>query len=124
MSSSSGSGGSHQERSLFQQLLNNNSFSRSVDDSMPGFSSGSNNVDRIRARFVDEALTAHNACRAKHGVEPLALNADITQIAQTWADMLVEKRQLINNGDAKHEGKSLGESLGFFYDSRVDFFTG
>ncbi len=119
--SASAANASSHEKMLFQQLLNNISFNKSIDDSNPGFST--NNIDKIRARFVEEALVAHNVCRAKHGVEPLTLNSEITIIAQCHADRLVEQKELVLS-DSKYEGKSMGESLGFFYDKRVDSFTG
>jgi hypothetical protein len=110
------------EKRLSQQLLNSISFSKSMlDDSSPGL--GSNKIDKIRARFVEEALAAHNACRAKHGVQALTLNPEITRIAQEHADRLAEKKELVLS-DSNYQGKSMGESLGFFFDKRVDTLTG
>lgn len=34
--------------------------------------------------FVRDALDRHNDLRRRHGVEPLKLNNDLTQLAQRW----------------------------------------
>lgn len=43
--------------------------------------------------FVKDTLRMHNEYRAKHGVGPLTLDANITKFAQSWAEQLAEKNQ-------------------------------
>lgn len=37
--------------------------------------------------FLREALQVHNDLRKKHGVEPLKLNNELSQLAQQWGKM-------------------------------------
>jgi uncharacterized protein YkwD len=104
------------DKQLIQQLIEN-----SANDVRYGISH--NNKEKTQKRFIEEALETHNKYRVKHGVESLVHNAELTKIAQNYAECLAEKKslQLSNN---KYNEKQLGESLGFFYDNKVEYFPG
>lgn len=78
----------------------------------------------MKRRFLQEALKAHNKCRAKHGVDDLKLNPELNEIAQRYADHLAETKKELSLSYNKYQDKVLGESMGFFYDHKVNYFTG
>merc|ERR1711963_368094 len=57
-------------------------------------------------KFREDALTAHNAYRAKHGVPALKLNDELNDVAQEWADYLMA----VDGFEHRHPNK-YGENL-------------
>ena len=108
------------QNGVYKQLIEK-LIKESADDLRYGISL--NNKEKQHNRFIEEALKAHNKYRQKHGVEPLIHNPDITRIAQEYADILASKKSLSYSRN-KFNDKLLGEALGFFYDSRVEYFPG
>ena len=80
----------------------------------------------VQSRFINEALNAHNECRAKHGVPPLQHCNDLSVIAQNYAQKLAQWRQLKHspNDSRVYNNQKLGENLAFAYDSRLNFYSG
>ena len=42
-------------------------------------------------QFINEALSAHNELRLKHGVPSLKHNQELSDIAQNWANNIASK---------------------------------
>lgn len=62
------------------------------------------------ARFIAEALKAHNECRALHGVAPLSHNPSLSQIAQSWANTIGSTLAFRHSSNT-FQNKPLGENL-------------
>ena len=58
------------------------------------------------ADFRAAALKQHNVYRAKHGVPPLALSAQLNDVAQHYAEQLARTNQLVHSGNT-HFGENL-----------------
>jgi uncharacterized protein YkwD len=58
------------------------------------------------AAFRAAALKQHNVYRAKHGVPPLVLNAQLNDVAQRYAQQLARTNQLVHSDNAR-----FGENL-------------
>ncbi len=90
-----------------------------VKNSLSGF-------DPVQAKFITEALDAHNKCRSKHGVPPLQHNNDLSVIAQNYAQKLAKLKTLKHSSkDSRmYKNEQLGENLAFAYDSTLNFYSG
>jgi glioma pathogenesis-related protein 2 len=62
------------------------------------------------AKFIAEALKAHNECRARHGVNPLKHNSSLSQIAQSWANQIGSTLSFKHSSNT-YQNKPLGENL-------------
>eukprot|EP00095_Tigriopus_kingsejongensis_P005921 maker-scaffold825_size91437-snap-gene-0.18 protein:Tk05921 transcript:maker-scaffold825_size91437-snap-gene-0.18-mRNA-1 annotation:"golgi-associated plant pathogenesis-related protein 1" len=51
--------------------------------------------------FAQEALAAHNRYRAKHGAQPLTLNAELTSVAEEWSQNLAQLGTMQHRPDNK-----------------------
>lgn len=52
--------------------------------------------------FQKECLEAHNMLRKQHDCPPLQWSIELTELAQSWADQLVDKSRALY---AEHAGK-------------------
>jgi uncharacterized protein YkwD len=67
-------------------------------------------VENLRQTFIQQALAAHNARRARHNAPPLTLNRELCEIAQRYADYLASIGDIPHSG-ASYRGKVMGENL-------------
>jgi uncharacterized protein YkwD len=84
---------------------------------------GAVGVGREQNAFINEALHIHNACRQKHGSEPLTLNAELCRIAQSHALYLARTKSLMHSTNT-YRAQKLGENLAYSYDSRLSYYPG
>ena len=77
----------------------------------------------MKEKFIQEALTAHNRYRERHGCPPLVLSKELSNLAQRYANYLASTGTLVHSG-LKYRGDQLGENLAFSYDSRLDSYSG
>lgn len=58
-------------------------------------------------KFRSECLKAHNAYRKCHGADPVALNKDLNDGAQKWADKMAATSKF------KHDDVKVGENIAY-----------
>lgn len=80
----------------------------------------------MQAKFIQEALKAHNDCRGRHGCPPLVHNKEISKIAQAYAERLAKLKTLkhSNKESRVYRNETLGENLSYSYDSELDYYSG
>ena len=61
--------------------------------------------ESFRRVYCVTALKAHNDYRLRHGAQPLALDSELTRVAQAYADKLAAENAF------KHSGCPYGENL-------------
>ncbi|SEM42257.1 CAP family protein [Nonomuraea pusilla] len=61
--------------------------------------------------FQQDCLKAHNAYRAWHGVPPLRTSPKIAEVAQLWAQRLVETRSFEHSPPAEHRRRGVSPAL-------------
>ncbi|KAH9496915.1 Golgi-associated plant pathoproteinsis- protein 1 [Bulinus truncatus] len=61
-------------------------------------------------KFRQDALTAHNNRRAKHGSPALKLSEDLNQYAQSWAEHLI-KTKTFSHSKCMLNGARIGENI-------------
>jgi uncharacterized protein YkwD len=72
-----------------------------------GANIGTSAADQLDlASFRAAALKQHNVYRARHGVPPLALSAQLNDVAQRYAEQLARTNQLVHSDNTQ-----LGENL-------------
>ncbi|XP_064615315.1 Golgi-associated plant pathogenesis-related protein 1-like [Liolophura sinensis] len=75
-------------------------------------------VDKVEA-FKDYeilCLDKHNSFRSKHGGPDMALNRDLCDMAQKYAEFLLQndKFEHCNRAGRKYDGQYVGENLGYY----------
>ena len=75
-------------------------------------------------KFVDDALKAHNAYRARHQVSALKLEKEITAIAQRWAEHLASTGTFQHSNNRVYKGENLGENIAMKWASGPGDYTG
>ncbi|CAH8513958.1 unnamed protein product [Heterobilharzia americana] len=70
-------------------------------------------TDRVKQlrESVHSIVELHNHYRSQHGSNPLALDQNLTDMAQQWADHLLQQTHLSNSGFV-YRGLRLGENVG------------
>ncbi|CAG7718729.1 unnamed protein product [Allacma fusca] len=67
------------------------------------------NAERVKnttdRKFIQEALEEHNKLRAKHGIGPVSVDEDLNNVAQAWANRLLQK------GKMEHSTNGFGENV-------------
>jgi uncharacterized protein YkwD len=67
------------------------------------------NAERVKnttpPQFIEEALEEHNRLRAKHGIGPMTIDEDLNNVAQAWANKLLQK------GKMEHSTNGFGENV-------------
>jgi uncharacterized protein YkwD len=93
-------------------------------DSSPAAPAPSNGSgDSVQGKFIQEALSAHNTYRKKHGVDALIHNKELSKIAQSYAEYIADLGQLKHSTNT-YKGEKLGENIAFFFDSRMNYYPG
>jgi len=75
-------------------------------------------------QFREDAVRSMNVYRELHQVEPLKQNAELDEIAQTWADHLARSGTFGHNPEASYKGEPLGENCAMKWTSDRQDFTG
>lgn len=75
-------------------------------------------------KFIKEFEKVQNKYRARHQVGKVKHNAEISKIAQKWADHLVSSGKFETSKDRQFKGEPMGENLGMKWTSTGDDFTG
>ncbi len=75
------------------------------------------------SQFIEEALYAHNICRQRHNVPLLKHNPDLSKMAHEYANYLARSRKLVHS-HSTYKGESLGENLSYWYNNRIQKFSG
>ncbi|CAH8513540.1 unnamed protein product [Schistosoma guineensis] len=60
---------------------------------------------------IHSVVQLHNQYRSQHGSNPLVLDQDLSNMAQQWADHLLQQSHLSNSGYV-YRGMKVGENLG------------
>ncbi|CAH8518144.1 unnamed protein product [Schistosoma bovis] len=68
------------------------------------------NSKKLR-EFIHSVVQLHNQYRSQHGSNPLVLDQDLSNMAQQWADHLLQQSHLSNSGYV-YRGMKVGENLG------------
>ncbi|CAG7714315.1 unnamed protein product [Allacma fusca] len=67
------------------------------------------NAERVKSttdpKFIQEALEEHNKLRASHGIGPVSIDEDLNNVAQAWANRLLQK------GKMEHSTNGFGENV-------------
>ena len=74
----------------------------------------------FQAKFINEALTAHNQFRMRHCVPALVHNPQLSRLAQAHSDHCASISKLVHSNN-KLDEKKLGENLAFFMNTKPDF---
>ena len=61
--------------------------------------------------YAKEAVAAHNKLRAKHGVQPLTMAADLCAKAQEWANHCLASNTMGHR--PKESGSNIGENIAY-----------
>ena len=75
-------------------------------------------------KFAEDCLKAINEHRAKHQVEPLTLNPEISEVSQKWVDHLASTNSFGHNPNRTFKGGNMGENCAMNYRSDGAEFTG
>ncbi|XP_052085478.1 uncharacterized protein LOC127723083 [Mytilus californianus] len=62
-------------------------------------------INQSPEEFIREAVAEHNALRQRHGVPPLSIAQDLCDVAQKWANYLID------NNKRGHSSNGFGENL-------------
>lgn len=76
------------------------------------------------AKFIDDAVTAHNEYRQRHQVAPLKHNQDLSAFAQKWADHLASSGAFQHNPNRDFKGNVLGENIAMKWSSGGEDYNG
>ncbi|KAK3793403.1 hypothetical protein RRG08_039209 [Elysia crispata] len=63
-----------------------------------------------RKEFCERVTKLHNAQRLKHGSYLLRLNDELTNIAQQWAETLIQRKELSHHNN-KFRGMRIGQNI-------------
>ena len=88
--------------SNFPQISSNSSFGDAVVQSKPAAESSESSSDEEEdneEKFQDEALKAHNDCRAKHGVELLKLDKKVRIIYNSSKIQILDRHYVWRSHD-------------------------
>jgi uncharacterized protein YkwD len=80
-------------------------------------------MEEQQARFIKEALAAHNHYRKKHGAAPLKHNPELSKKALKYAKYLSAVGDLMHSHDT-FKNQPMGENLAYMFDSEVDDYSG
>lgn len=87
---------------------------------LKGSPSGS---DNLQAKFITEALDAHNECRRKHSTPNLTHNPELSKIAQAWANTIASRNSM-QHSKSEFNNEKLGENIAMWFETGATHYDG
>lgn len=100
-----------------------NSKTKKTDTTSDGKLTGNGTFVPKNKQFVKEALESHNQIRVLHAATKLKLNADLTRMAQEWAEHIADTNKFEHSNNS-YLGQSLGENIAMRFTSTGEELTG